>query len=186
MGRKYTNKSEDFFINNSSNKTTLTHMKLPFFKKITFKENINADKKGIPIFAEGSFITNKPIPKNIQVVKIEDVTSRFYNECPNCHRLGHPRIDRKTNNWNYHYQANNNSIKNPSNRPDEYWLCYDHKTKPIKCRVAKFDKNDGILTKKGQIFTKIIDYIFPYCVKPLKRELRDLDSFQKFSNCVHL
>jgi len=188
MGRNWKNKSSDFFINNSSNKQSLTHVKIPFFNKITFKEKIGKHYDGSPHYANGEIITNKPIPKDMQVVKSEQVAIRLYDLCPNCNKIGKPRIDKKPNNIDYHYRVGTKTSKTQTNRPDEYFLVYDHRIngKVKKCKVTKFDPNHGIFIKKGRFYDKIVNIILPYCVKPLRRELRDFDSFQEFSNRVHL
>ncbi len=188
MGRNWKNESSDFFINNSSNKQSLTHVKIPFFNKITFKEKIGKDFDGKPIYGTGDFITNKPTPKDMQVVKTEQVAIRLYDLCPNCNKIGKPRIDKRSNKWDYHVRSSNSTLKFEVNRPDEYFLVYDHRIngKVKKCKVTKFDPNHGIFIKKGRFYDKIVNIMLPYCVKPLRRELRDFNSFQEFSNRVHL
>jgi len=187
MGRKYRNEPGDLVIDNIQPiQHSVSQVKIPSFKKITHRVKIGKHYDGSPHYANAEIITNRATPKDMDIVKIDEVTIQMLNQCPNCEIEGRPRIDKKSNKLNYHYQVDTKLKKNPSNRPDEYRLLYFHKDKTKPCIVANFDENCGIFTKKGKVYNKILKYIFPYYVKEKQQELIVFDSFQKLFNTIHL
>jgi len=71
-------------------------------------------------------------------IKIEPATVKFTDLCPQCNRPGIPKIERKDTKDNRLWTLKNKERSDePKRRPNEYWLTYDHKTKPKKCRVQQ-------------------------------------------------
>ena len=168
MGRKYTNESEDVY-DNQTIKWTISQVKLPTYKKVTYKVKISENLDGKPMYGTTDFITNQPPPKDIQVVKTEDVRLPLWNLCPNCSTLGRPRIDKK-NNTDRRLHSSKGRKRHSIIRQDEYRLIYNHKIdgKIKPCIVARFDKNHGIFTKNGKLCTEIRKLVFPYFIQPMK------------------
>ncbi len=203
MGRPRKNKLEEFFIaNNYEVKHNLSHVKIPFFLKAIYKEKIGEYNNGKPIYGTTDQIvrylhftkdeiTKKFQEKGLEIINFEQVTVLLPDLCPQCRRTGIPKIEKYSNKYDYHPRRGSpmfrksGTEKTEVNRPYEYWLCYDHETKPKKCRVAKWDKNHLIFTKNGKIYTKLRKYIFPKYVGWKKGELDAFGSFQKFLNVLH-
>jgi len=202
MGRNRKNKFEKTSLRFETERTDfeLHHVKVPFFVNVTYKEPISPDKK---YYGTATEIVTKDISKKDEIIKdfqkdgskevlnVEEFTIRFSDDCPKCNRKGIPKVELKSNKFDYHARAISPLTelpkhKNLVNRPDEYWLCYDHETKPKKCRVAKWDKNHFTFTKNGKIYTKLRKYILPYYLEWKQGELNAWDSFQKFLNIFHV
>ena len=161
MARKYRNESYlSVSIDNQHDKQRehyISKVKIPYFFKVTLRENINADKKGKPIWGDYDIISKEPFPKEWDIVKNEPVEITFLNKCPKCGKEGRPRMDKKNSDDYTHYNR-------PSNREEEYRLVYNHKTEDGKikqCIIAKFDEKNGIFNKTGKISNRVTDYIFP-------------------------
>ena len=114
---------------------------------------------------------------NYKVVRFEPLEIMMTDECPNCGKTGIPKIDKKSNRWNYHNQVNEDSVrgashKNPSRRPDEYRLTYDHKIdgKTEKCIVSTLDKLILDFKKRGKTHSKTIGNIFPNYLRSFRHE----------------
>ena len=182
MGRRRKNKSEEFFIaNNYEVKHNLSHVKIPFFLKVIYKVKISEDNNGKPIYGTTDQIvrylhytkdeiTKKFQEKGKEVIKIEAHTIPMPNICEKCHRKGIPRIERKLNDFYYHYTPKNDSSKNKSNRPEEHWLIYDH-GKGKKCRIAQFDKNHLLFKLPKRRKSNLSKHFFPFYLESLKKEL---------------
>ena len=143
---------------------------VPSFVKVTYKEKIGEYNNGKSIYGTTDQIvrslnqTNDEITKILQekgkeVIKIEKATIPLPNICEKCHEKGTPRIDRQPNPFYYHYTIKN-GIKNKSNRPAEYWLVYDHKTKP-NCRIAQFDKNHFLFIRPKNRKDNLRNHFYP-------------------------
>jgi len=50
--------------------------------------------------------------------------------------------------------------KVPTNRPDEHWLVYVHKTKP-NCRIAQFDKNHFLFIEPKKRKSNLRNHFYP-------------------------
>ena len=195
MGRKRKNKVVESSIGFEwETEFDLNHVKVPFWVNVTYKIPITPNKQhyGTTTVLVKSDISkkNEVIEKfqkdsDKEVLNIEPFTIPFSDLCPECDRKGIPKVERKSNEFDYHTRAETGLHKKPTDRPDEYWLCYDHKTKPYKCRVAKWDKNRIVFTKYGKIYNKLRKYIFPEYVRWKQGELDAFESFQKFINVSH-
>ena len=108
-----------------------------------------------------------------KVIKFEEATIKFPNICAKCNEKGIPRIERKSNTIDYHARVSTDSETGhhitPTNRPDEYWLVYDHQ--PKKCRIARFDKNHFLfLTPKNKMI-QLHKHFFPFYLEMFKKDL---------------
>ena len=195
MGRNRKNKVEESSIRFEwGTEFDLNHVKVPFWVNVTYKTPITKDKK---FYGTTTVLIKKDISEKDEIIKefqkdgtnevlnVEEFTIRFSDLCPECDRKGIPKVERKSNEFDYHTRAETGLHKKPTDRPDEYWLCYDHKTKPYKCRVAKWDKNRIVFTKYGKIYNKLRKYIFPHYISWKQGELDAFDSFNKFINTSH-
>lgn len=185
MGRHTKNDSEESsiaWIKNSEFK--LFKVKTPFFSKVTFKIVVGIDKKGKEYHATSDEIVKHSISeknkiikefrdKGMEVINIEENAIKFPDICEKCHRKGIPKIEKKSNKYDYHSRVlhtftEDSKHKIEVNRPDEHWLTYDHNKKPKKCRIAKFDKNH-FLFKNPNRLNELHKHFFPYCIKWMKK-----------------
>ena len=178
MGRKRKNKFvESSIAFKKESEFESSHVKVPFFVNVTIQDEIGKYNDGKPIYGTSTIMLKRDISEKdeiikqlqkdgkYEVLKVEEFPIRFSSLCPDCHRHGIPKVERKSNEFDYHYRVETLSRKNPTNRPDEYWLCYDHETKPKKCRVAKWDKNHFMFLKNGRPYPELIKYMMPYYVE---------------------
>jgi len=157
-------------------------VKLPFSVKVTYKAQVSANLDGSPKYAESEMYVNKPlsekklIRKEIQkmgykVDKIEPQTVKFSDLCPECHRSGIPKVEKKDTTDN-RTRTWKNKVKKPrTKRPDEYWLIYSHKTIPKKCRIQQAVNSPYPAFKKN--LRKNIDiskYYFPQVIGLIKKK----------------
>lgn len=177
MGRPHANKSDDFTIGHDQTIQHLTQVELPNFKRITYQEKIGKFNDGKPIYGTTDYVSNRPTPKGMKVVKSKAHTMRLVNICPNCHKEGRPRMAKRPNKWDYHVylepdmvKSENDIIKRPTGRRDSYFLVYDHKIdgKKITHSIVRFDENHGFFTKRGKLSDKLKEVMFPFCVTALK------------------
>ncbi len=158
----------------------LVYVSAPFFLKVTYKEKIGKYNNGKSIYGTKDEIvrylhyTKDEIKKEFQkkgleVIKFEEATIPLPNICEKCHRKGIPRIEKKSNKIDYHERAGRGH-RFKTNRPDEYWLVYDHKTKPNKCRIAEFDKNHFLFKLSGNKISELHKHFFPFYLEWLKKE----------------
>ncbi len=189
MGRHRKNKSEEFFIaNNYEVKHNLSHVKIPFFLKVIYKVKISEDNNGKPIYGTTDQIvrylhytkdeiTKKFQEKGMEVINFEKVTIPFPDLCPQCRTSGIPKIEKKSNKYDYHLRAGSPYFRESGtqrtevNRPDEYWLTYDHKIngKLKKCKIAKFDKNHMLFKHTPNKINELHKHFFPYCAEWMKK-----------------
>ena len=188
MGRKRVNNSEEFTLGDNPKINNLTYLKIPFFKKVTFKEKISEDNNGKAIFGTGEQIvrysksTKEKITKQFQeksldVINFEDVTVRIPELCPQCRKLGISKIEKKSNKYDYHSRSGSSLFKDSqkprkeTKRQDEYWLTYDHKTngKLKKCRIAKFNKTNMTFVNSKNKINELHKHFFPYFLEQLKK-----------------
>jgi len=183
MGRPRKNKLEEFFIaNNYEVKHNLSHVKIPFFLKAIYKEKIGEYNNGKPIYGTTDQIvrylhftkdeiTKKFQEKGLEIINFEQVTIPFTDLCPQCRRIGIPKIEKYSNKYDYHYNVTQDSHKIKVNRPDEYWLTYDHKIngKLKKCKIAEFDKNHMLFKHTPNKINELHKHFFPYCVSWMKK-----------------
>jgi len=109
-----------------------------------------------------------------KVIKFEKATIQFPNICAKCHEKGIPRIEKKSNKFDYHAReisplTEEPKHKVPTNRPDEYWLVYDHK--PKKCRIAMFDKNHFLFKTPKNKTIELHKHFFPFYLEMFAKEL---------------
>jgi len=149
---------------------------VPSFVKVTYKVKVSEDNNGKPLYGTTDQIvrslhqTNDEITKIFQekdmtVIKIEKATMPLPNICEKCHEKGTPRIDKKSNEWDYHAREISPIDEEPkhkvqTNRPDEYWLVYVHKTKP-NCRIAQFDKNHFLFIRPKNRKDNLRNHFYP-------------------------
>ena len=159
----------------------LVYVSNPSFSKITFKSVIGKYNDGKAIFGTSDQIirtlhyTEDEVKKlfqekNAEVIKIEKATIPLPNFCERCGRKGMPRIERKSNKREYHYNVKQNSTIIETNRPDDYWLIYNHKTKPLKCRIAIFDVSHFLFKNPKNRTSELRKHFFPYYLEKMKKE----------------
>ena len=173
VARKYVNESYkssfiELSVDNSKEQVDqyVTKVKLPFYVRVTIRENIAQDKGGTPHYATYEIIRKKPFYGDLKeesldnIVEIKPHELVFTNTCPHCGKEGRPRINKKNNKDYTHYKSDYDR--------EEYRLIYFHKQEDSKikpCVIAKFGKH-GIFTKTGKISKTVEDYIFPnYIIK---------------------
>jgi len=160
----------------------LVQVSNPSFSKVTFKTKVAQDNRGKSFYGTSDqiirtlYYTNDEIKKlfrekNAEVIKIEKATIPLPNICEKCHRKGMPRIERKSNKKEYHYNVKQNSTITETNRPDDYWLIYNHKTKSLKCRIAIFDVNHFLFKNPKNRITELHKHFFPFYLEKMKKEL---------------
>ena len=189
MGRHRKNKTEKITIAHNPVEHNISHLKIPFFLKVTYKEKISEDNNGKPLYGTSDEIvryshftkdeiTKQFQEKSLEVINFEEVTIRFPDMCPQCHTLGIPKIEKKSNKYDYHIRSGYGfhkplgTSKTEVNRHDEYWLTYDHKINDElkKCRIAKFDKNHMLfITSKNKI-NELHKHFFPYFIEEMKKQ----------------
>lgn len=182
MGRNRKNEFEESSIAfKKGTKFERNLVKVPFFVNVTIKDKIGKYNDGKPIYGTTTIMLKrnisekdeiiKQLQKNSarEVLKVEEFPIQFSSLCPNCNRHGIPKVERKSNKIDYHARVSHDSDTGhhitPTNRPDEYWLCYDHETKPKKCRIAQWDKNHFLFKKNGRVYTGLLKYMMPYYVE---------------------
>jgi len=186
VARKYTNESNlCVSMDNSGNKNQsdyVTKVKVPNYNEVIIKVNINADKKGKPMYAETSagmcnnfHYTKKEViedlkKKGLEVVRFDPIEIRVLDRCDNCGLVGRPKFDRRPNHTDYHVRSGNSTTKFETNRSDDFTLTYSHKIdgKVKKCTIGKLDKNHLNIIKDDKVHEKLKKHIFPYFIKSMK------------------
>jgi len=173
VARKYENESykSSFIhlsIDNSKEQVDqyITKVKMPFYFRVTIRENIGQDKDPKnPIYAEYEIIRKKPfygiLKDDPDIVKTEPVEIVFTNTCPKCGKEGRPRINEKGVK-HYTYPAEERNYAN--NTKETYRLIYNHKQEDgnvTQCVIANFDKAHGIFTENDWLSKRAHDCIFP-------------------------
>jgi disulfide oxidoreductase YuzD len=170
VARKYGNESYkssfiELSVDNSEEQVDqyVTKVKMPFYFKVTIRENISQDKDGTPHYTTYDIIRKKPFYGDLKeesidnIVEIKRVEIVFTNTCPQCGKEGRPRIDKK-NTTHYNYP------KYDDNTKEIYHLIYNHKQEDktvTKCVIANFDKAHGIFTENDWLSKRAHDCIFP-------------------------
>jgi hypothetical protein len=137
----------------------VTQVKIPYFFKVSIRENIGADHDPKnPIMATREETSKKPFPKEWDIESYTPAVIQFKNKCSKCHTIGIPRMDKKGMK-NYH------NPPYPSKQEEQYRLIYFH-GKTTQCIIEKFHKNKGIFRKNGTISKTVKNLIFPnYLIK---------------------
>ncbi len=182
MGRHRKNKFEEATIAyEKGTEFEQNHVKIPFFVNVTYKVPILEEKNGKKHYGITTNLLKKDISEKDAIIKafqkegkkvinIEEFTIPFSDLCPNCNRKGVPKVERKSNKIDYHARVRDTFTEPPkhtvkTNRPDEYWLTFDHDTKPKKCRIAQWDKNHFLFKKKGKAYAELLKYTMPFYVE---------------------
>jgi len=182
MGRNRKNKFEETSIRfEAGTEFEVNHVKVPFWVNVTYKVKIGKYNDGKSIYGTTTVMIKRHISEKDEIIKefqkkdykeinVEECAIEFSNFCPNCQRKGVPKVERKSNKFDYHAReidplTEEPKHKVPTNRRDEYWLCYDHKIKPKKCRVAKWDKNHFMFLKDSWPYRELLKYRMPYYVE---------------------
>lgn len=171
----------------------LVQVSVQSHSKITYEMKVSEDLDGKDLYATTDqtirtlHYTDDQIKKLFRekgmiVTKIEKATIPLPNICVKCNKKGIPRIEKKSNK-DYHYRVGTRSRKTDTNRPDEYWLVYDHQ--PKKCRIAQYDKNHFLFKNPKDKSINLQKHFFPRYLEKMKRELWSFNSFQKFINTSH-
>jgi len=201
MARPRKDKFEETTINfEEGTEFELVDVTVPSYAKVTYKVKVSEDNNGKPLYGtteriEKRSISDKEIKKEFQkqgmtIIKTEEATIKFRNFCEKCQRNGIPAIQKKSNKYDYHARkiaplTEEPKHKNKTNRPDDYWLVYSHKTSPKKCRIMLFDINNFQFKSSKNKVREIYKHIFPQCIEWAKKESTFLSSFQKFLNGLH-
>jgi len=196
MGRDRKNESGEWGIidqrPNYSGNRMMSLVEIPFYNEVIFKIKTGVDNDGNPTYGESRVYVNefletkektiKRIEKQswlgvyYKVIRFEPIRLIMPNECPQCREIGFPNIDRISNGWDYHLYQNggsswiNDVYKRKTNRSDSYSLTYSHRigNKVIKHAISRLNQTFLSFLKKGQCDIKMIKYIFPYFLKPIK------------------
>ena len=97
--------------------------------------------------------------------------------CPDCRIIGIPKIEKKSNKYDYHARAISPLVRQKEehktrvNRADEYRLTYDHKVdgKLHKCVVATIDQDTFLLKQNSEKINKLHKHYFPYCAEMINK-----------------
>jgi len=168
VARKYTNESyKSSFIkltlDNSGKQEdqNITKVKMPFYFRVTIRDQIGIDNDGKPIYGTYEIIRKKPfyglLKDDPNIVATTPVEIVFTNKCGKCGKDGRPRIEQKNVE---HYSH----PKYPTNTKETYRLIYNHKQEDktvTKCVIANFDKAHGIFTENDWLSKRAHDCIFP-------------------------
>jgi len=171
MGRNRKNKSEEFHIANNQAKHSFSKVKVPFFQIVTIKVKISEDKNAQPIYGTTEKIIHESQKTDFDVINSEQLTIALSNLCPDCHKLGIPKIERKSNQYDYHARAISPLVrkegehKTKVNRADEYRLTFDHTIdgKLHKCIIATFDQNNFLFKPNSNKINELHKTYFPHC-----------------------
>ena len=181
MGRKTANQfMEGTIASEKGTEHKVYDVKLPNSVKVTYKIKVSAKLDGTPIFGETEMYLPRPVSEKtkiheelkkngINVVKIEPQIVKLSDLCPNCHRRGIPRIEKKDTTDKRRRSWKNKDEKPITKRPNEQWLIYVHKTKPNKCRIQQAVNAPYAGFKKN--LRKDIDmrkYYYPWVTEILK------------------
>ena len=121
--------------------------------------------------------------KDFEAFKFEEATIRLPDFCERCGRTGVPIIQKKSN-YDNRLRTRTDSPSR-TNRPDEYWLNYQHTEKPKICRIAIFDEKRFLFKKAKDRIDELDKHFFPLYLEKMKKELDISDFFQKFANTSH-
>jgi len=158
----------------------LVHVSTPSFAKVTYKQKIGEYNDGKPIYGTTDQIvrylhyTKEEIKKlfqekGMEIIKFEKATIPLPNICEKCHRKGIPRIEKKSNKIDYHERAGRGH-RFETNRPDDYWLIYNHTTKPLKCRIAQYDENHFLFKNSKNRINELHKHFFPFYLEKMAKE----------------
>lgn len=163
MGRKIKNPWVQVQIENSDKTFKWYTVKVPFPVNIeirpkgpkctkiagTFVKTVNW------FFSEKEKLVTQLEKLAYEVKSVKPLSMRFTELCPQCNRRGIPKIERK-NTADYHIRSGryDNTRRELKKRPEEWWLTFDHKTRPKKCRIQQYQ---GLLsnTLKPNKFKKV-------------------------------
>ncbi len=188
-GRPRKNESDLWANIDNMHKDSETHqvskMKIPFYNKVIYKIKCSEDFEGNNLYATGETYCNnflqtkeevtEEIEKqtflgvNYKVVRFEPMEIPIKDECPTCHQLGIPKVNKKSNRWDYH-SRHGGIFKARSNRPDEYRLIYDHKIgdETHQCVISTLDKVVLNFIKNGKPHAETRANIFPFFLRIFK------------------
>ncbi len=182
MARPFKNSCEEITISSiKDRKFGLWQVKTPFFTKVTFKDKIGKDYDGKSIYGTGWEIVNKPISKKDEIIKkflekgmkvinIEEYCIPFLDICPLCgHNTGIPKIEKKSNKFDYHFRVIKDTHKTKTERHDEYRLIYQHKNN--KCVIIQFDKNHFLFKKNPKKNIELEKHFFPMCLEWVEKSI---------------
>ena len=193
-GRGRPRKNESFIsasIDNyheGSEEYQVSKVKLPNYNKVIYKVKCSKDNNGKNLFAEEETHCNnfqhtkeevtKDIEKrsflgvNYKVIRFEPMEIPIKDECPTCHKIGIPKIDRKSNKIDYHVYSGGKS-NHLTGRSDDYRLVYDHKIgkKTVKHVISTLDKVMLNFNKRGKTHIKTKANIFPFYLKAFQKFL---------------
>jgi len=176
LGRKTKNKFEEaIYAIEEEIKFRLYNVELPFSVLVTCKStNPNVipfsfqEIIHLPV-SEKDRIVKEVKKQGYEAIKIEPYCVKYIDTCPQCNRKGIPKFERKDTMDRRHRTGKYGQISNPSKRPNEYWLTYDHKTKPKKCRVSQLIHAPQPMMKKNlRKKIEIKKSMFPYALEYLK------------------
>jgi len=171
MGRHRKDNFNEIRIESTKEEIEVVDVSVPSFVKVTYKVKLSESNSGTTdqevrsLHQTNDEITKIFQEKGMEVIKIEKATRQLPNICEKCHEKGTPRIDLKSNKYDYRARAiapltEEPKHKVPTNRPDEYWLVYDHKTKP-NCRIAQFDKNHFLFIRPKNRIDNLRNHFYP-------------------------
>ena len=179
------------YENREETKHELVQVTAPFWLNATFMDKYGCGT-GTQLVRYLHY-TKDEIRKHLQekleykIIKFEKATIPFPNICAKCHEKGIPRIERKSNAIDYHARESHDSDTGhhitPTNRPDEYWLVYDHQ--PKKCRIARFDINHFLFITPKNKMIQLHKHFFPFYLEKMKKESDISYFFQRLTSVSH-
>jgi len=106
--------------------------------------------------------------KEFKVIRFENFTTKLPNFCERCGRKGTPIIQKKSN-YDIRHRTRTESPAR-DNRPDEYWLNYQHTEKPKICRIAKFDVKKLRFNNMKNRITELHKHFFPFYLEKYEKD----------------
>jgi len=177
MARPRNDEFKEIRIESTQEELEVVDVSVPSFVKVTYKEKISEYPDGRPVYGTSDqevrslHLTNDEITKifqekGMEVIEIEKATIQFPNICEKCNEKGTPRIENKSNRYDYYprksspYFRKSETLRTEVNRPDEYWLIYDH-GKGKKCRIAQYDKNHHLFKPTKNRINELHKHFYP-------------------------
>lgn len=179
LGRKRKNDFEVFYLDMDPSLKILTYnLKVPFTYSLTVETNDPKIAKASTVWeyyvnpiSDLEQLIREIESKKYKVINSEESTRKITDLCPQCHRHGIPKIEKKDNADRRVRNSKYGKESTVSKRPVEYWLSYDHKLKPKKCWISQFTSTPAPAYKyNARKNMEIEKYFFPQVIENMKKD----------------
>ena len=156
----------------------LFEVELPYSVKVTFEitkpplTHATSDQIIYLPMSEKEKIVNTFEKNGYNVIHIEPQTIKIPDLCPKCLRRGIPKVEKKDTTDRRVRTWKNKEEKPRKKRPNEYWLTFDHKSKPKKCRIRQFvhSPHPAFRPRKSNNID-FMKFLFPYNMPWLENQI---------------